>query len=370
MTRPQTIAPIIIICAFLAGCQQTYLPPAIANPAANLVVEGFINNGNDSTIFNLSRTFALTGNPTRVPEPNATITIQGSDSSSYPLGNAGNGRYGAILPALNPNANYHVLIAAGGKQYSSDFEPLVSNPPIDSISWVKNGTGVQVYANTHDPTGNARYFRWEYEETWEFHSAYFATLQYVNDSLENYSPNKIDSCWKYDTSTSILLSSTIHNSPDVVYDMPLVLIPLNSQQISVEYSILVRQYALSREASAWWQVLQNNTENIGSIFGVMPTGNPGNIHCLTDTTEMVVGYVSAGTVRSQRIFISAEQVSPWFYVTGCKEMYVLAYEAGYWYSVYWRPINYESFPGYINISTAPCIDCTLSGSNIRPTYWQ
>jgi hypothetical protein len=369
--------PLLIALALAAsiGCKQAYIPPAIANPPNYLVVEGFIeNNGSDSTIFTLSHTIRLDSNG-YTPEPGAKVIIEGADNSSYPLGEVGNGIYGAALLALKNSVSYRVhIITSGGKQYASDFVPLVADPPIDSINWVRLDNavhqGIQIYANTHDPQNNTHYYRWEYQETWEFHSPFFATVKWVPGAgLENYSPNTTDSCWKSDRSANVLLASSTQLSQDVIYEAPLVLIPLGSQQITVRYSILVKQYALTKEAFNWWQILQKNTELIGSIFGVQPSANQGNIHCLTDTTETVIGYVGGGNTRSQRIFITYDQVQPWVFDSGCPDFKIPQDSTAWYYGIGFLPWYLDLGTGQVHIAYKFCVDCTLTGTNIRPSFW-
>jgi hypothetical protein len=365
-----TLTILVLLFTLLAGCTQSYLPPAIANPAANLVVEGFINNGSDSTSFTLSRTVALAVTPVVTPELNAAVSIQGTDNSVYPLGNAGNGVYGAILPSLNPGISYRIFITTGGKDYASDYVPLVANPPIDSINWVRGDTGIWVYANTHDPTNTAQYFRWDYTETWEFHSPLPASLTYAGGNLVPNLPNTTDTCWQSDISTRVILATSTQLATDVIYEVPLTSIPLNSQQLTVRYSIFIRQYALTKTAFTWWQTLQNNTENIGSIFGVEPTTNPGNLHCLTDTSETVVGYVSAGSIRTQRIFIDNSQVLPWDYISGCKETKIPEDSLQTMIDMGYELVDQASLvPPLVYIAPKRCVDCTATGSNIRPSFW-
>lgn len=365
----------------LAACKQTYAPPVVADPPVFLVVEGFIeNNGTDSTVFTLSYTVKLDSS-TFTPAPGATVTVEGSDNSSYPLGEVGNGKYGALLTTLNNSVTYRVhIFTAAGKQYASDYVPLVYNPPIDSISWVRQNNlpyqGIQIYANTHDPQNKTHYYSWKYQECWEFQSAFESYYTYVPGQgvIEDLNVNDF-TCWKYNNATDILLANSTQLSSDVIYEAPITLIPLGSQQISIRYSILVTQYALTQDAFDWWQTLQKNTEQIGSIFGVQPSTNPGNIHCITDTTEQVLGYVYGGNSRSQRIFITNAQVQPWDYNSGCvadttsrNSVYGL-WTQGYlpWYITIGVPGN-PSLP-VIHYSTEQCIDCRFTGTNVPPSFW-
>src|SRR6185437_12047600 len=98
--------PLPFILLFLAACRQSYEPPAIAHPPNYLVVEGFIeNNGGDSTIFILSRTVKVDSSAF-TPELGAKVFVEGSDNTSFPLIEVGNGKYGAALTALNGNTTY------------------------------------------------------------------------------------------------------------------------------------------------------------------------------------------------------------------------------------------------------------------------
>jgi hypothetical protein len=370
-------ALLLITLCFSLGCKQTYQPPTIANPPDYLVVEGFINtNPGDSTVFNLSRTVKLDTN-LYAPETGATVTVEGSDNSSQKLNEIAIGTYRAILPGLNYSTSYRLhIVTASGKQYASDYVTLVPGPPIDSISWrrLENppNTGIQIYANTHDPQNATHYYRWDYTETWEFHSPYVANVQYVPGiGIVPYYNNTTSVCWHTRQATSIVLGTSAQLSQDLIYEAPVVLVPFNSQQITVRYSILVKQYGLTKDAFAWWQLLQKNTEQIGSIFGVQPSANKGNIHCLTDTAEQVLGFVSGGGVRSQRIFITNAQVQPWDYVSGCIDEKIAndPDSLKFWIGIGFLPWASEYPPPIVHMSYKTCVDCTLTGTNIRPSFW-
>jgi Domain of unknown function (DUF4249) len=355
------------------GCKQSYDPPVVSSPNTYLVVEGFINNGPDSTYYTLTHTFKLGDTATTIPELQASVTVEGMDNSSYTLAEIGNGVYGAPLTGLNPAVQYRLHIhTTGGKEYASAYVTMKVSPPIDSINWVRNNQGVQLYANTHDPQGNSRYYHWDYQETWEFTAAYYAYLQYRNDSIVTLDPNNMYYCWGSDVSTSILLNSSVKLAQDQIQMDPLVMIPVGDERISYLYSIMVKQYVLTPDAYAWWQLLQKNTEQIGSIFGVEPSTTGGNIHNLADSTELVIGYVSAGSIVKQRIYISNSQVQPWVYQNGCTEFATTPDSALYYAQQGYAPIySFISNAGpkvEMTISRF-CVDCTETGTNHKPSFW-
>jgi hypothetical protein len=180
----------IISTANFTACKEPYIPPSIKNDNHYLVVNGFINSGNDSTIINLSRTVGLEDSTISPPELGAQVSIQGEFGENYPLQDFGNGEYATGSLVLNQNETYQLqIITSNGEQYLSDSIPVLQTPSIDSVNWVQDSTsaasklGVTIYVNTHDPLNLTRYYRWEYVETWEYHAAYDSYYYYVYPNM-------------------------------------------------------------------------------------------------------------------------------------------------------------------------------------------
>src|SRR5260221_3634204 len=163
----------LIIFALLC-CRKPYNPPAIASPGSYLVVEGVIDSGNDSTFIKLSKTVNLNGKSTVNPVLGASVAVESDQNNSVPLLDVnGNGNYSSAPLNLPATQKYRLRInTSDGKQYLSDFIAVKPTPPIDSIGYVMQNGAVQLYLNTHDPANNTHYYRWEYTETWIFHSKY------------------------------------------------------------------------------------------------------------------------------------------------------------------------------------------------------
>ncbi|HXB45604.1 MAG TPA: DUF4249 domain-containing protein [Puia sp.] len=363
----------------ITGCKQSYNPPSINANKNYLVVDGFINAGADSTIFTLGRTSNLDSPASPNSELGATLVVQGSGGYSFQLSELGNGRYGASGLNLDLSQNYRLSIATtNGSAYLSDYSAVKSSPPMDSVSWQLIDGGVNIYANTHDPLGNTRYYRWDYVETWENRSHYESFYHYDPSTRSIYIGQEVPHiCWSNDNSTNILIASSAKLTSDIIYRAPLTFIPLNSIKISVEYSILVRQYALTAEEYNYWQTLQSSTEKTGSLFDQQPLQITGNIHCTTNPNELAIGYVGAGSVvESQRIFINNYQVAPWFYEDGCQEVLVSPDPDSlqFYNSFGFDPVDVKTMGGAIiayYFSDNHCVDCTLNGgTNIKPGFWQ
>jgi hypothetical protein len=367
-----------------AGCKEHFIPPSIPAQLGYLVVDGVILNGQDTTVINLSRTQNISDSAyTKNPESGAQVSIIGQNSEVYPLSELSKGTYVIGELSLNSNEVYFLkIITSNGNQYLSDSLAVKFNPPIDSISWKRKDEGVYIYANTHDTTNNTRYYHWEYVETWEYHSAYFSAFKVANGGLVlRDSTEYVNQCWTTIPSTNLLLGSSINLSQDIIFEYPVMFIPSGAEKLSVEYSILVKQYTLSREAFNYWQILQKNTEQTGSLFDPQPTQLSGNIHCTSNTNEQALGYISITSRHQQRIFISNNEVPNWPYEApglNCPRYLVNpsdpSFPADYWSTCGCLPLYEYSAPNFVTEfwTTKPpsCADCTLQGGvTTKPSFW-
>ena len=140
------------------------------------------------------------------------------------------------------------------------------------------------------------------------------------------------------------------------------------------FGIQVSQYALTVAGYNFLTQMQTNTELLGSIFDVQPTELVGNIHCLNNPAEQVIGYISAGTVQQQRIFIAENQLPYWEYYISCENPnYVVANVPDslefYFKNGGYTPISQTPAGQWIS-NQSNCIDCTtLGGSNQKPSFW-
>src|SRR5205085_5124378 len=85
-------------------------------------------------------------------------------------------------------------------------------------------------------------------------------------------------------------------------------IPKGSIKLSIKYSILLEQKALTEEAYNYWLNLKKNTESLGGLFDPLPSEITGNIHSLRNPNEAIIGYFSGGSVEKKRIFINANEI--------------------------------------------------------------
>jgi Domain of unknown function (DUF4249) len=368
---------IVMTGLFFMGCREKFEPPVTSLPNSFLVVEGVLNAGQAATTIRLTRTFKLDQNATVATENNAQLTVEGKDNTTSFLFDSGNGNYVSGNLNLIAGNEYRLRIqTTDGKEYLSDYVKAKTTPLIDSISWKRDDKGVHIYANTKDPSNATRYYRWDYDETWQVSSFYDPDVIYENGVIRNrvLPQEQVTQCWKNQPSTTIFLANSTHLQSDIISEEPLVSIPVSDEKLFVRYSILVRQYAEEPDAYNFFELLKKNSEEIGSIFNPQPSEIKGNIHCVTNPAEFVVGFVTASTIEEKRIFIAFNQVSPWPNPHICESVKVgnnpddIRYAAQV---LSLQPYHYFSPPdNFYTFSTPYCVDCTTrGGSTIKPVFW-
>jgi hypothetical protein len=204
--------------------------------------------------------------------------------------------------------------------------------------------------------------------------------------VERTAAERITYCYGYQPSNSnIIINSTAALLEDVVYRAPITKVPSTSEKLGIKYSILVTQTALTKDAYNFWDNLSKNTEKLGSIFDAQPSQISGNIHNIADASEPVIGYISAGTKQSKRIFISKLDlpanykfdypypcsIDTAYYTTPVNQLLVpltsinTPVEA-----IYPDPPTTWTIIGFTYTKSKPCVDCTIRGRVAKPSFWQ
>ena len=375
------------------GCRKPYSPAITTANLNYLVVEGVINSGPDSTIIKLSRTTPISSGNKIIIETNALVTVLSDAGDKYALSESSPGNYTFLGLNLPVTKKYCLHITTSNdEEYQSDCEENKTTPDIDSVVYTPQKSGVQFYVNSHDNTNSTRYYRWDYDETWTYFSIYNSVLYYKNQQVI---ARPIDSlvyeCFEHAVpSNSIFVGTSSNLVQDVINHFPLGYVDASTGKISHVYSLLVKQYALTPDAFSYWQLLEKNTEQLGSIFDVQPSSTGGNIHCTSYPTERVIGFISVSTVKTKRIFVVGNTLP--FHVPSqvpppnpneC-DTGKIYFVPNFTYNIRLSdifatgdtiPVTYIANPatnqviGY-TYAQIMCVDCrVLGGTNVKPSYW-
>lgn len=377
----RAIAGIMIISGF-AACREEFILPETAANGNYLVVEGFLNTGADTNFIQLTRARNLEAvNLPDPPETGATLTILNASGQVICRSeHVGAGRYRILGARLQNNQPYQLrIVTSQGGQYQSDFFEGKPVPPIGNINYQfdKATNLLNITVNTSDPTNTTQYYRWNYEETWEYRADFESILDYDGVALFPRLPvNQIYRCWAHHNSTEIILGSSAKLQNDIIENEHLLSIPKGGNRFNVRYSLLTRQYPLQKDAFDYWQNMQKLTEQAGSIFDAQPTELFGNIKNLNNNQEPVIGFISAGSITEKRIFITRfeapDMVMPSSLSCQTEEISMNADTLNKYLGSQGKVPLFAAAgaPDAISIGERPCTDCrVLGGTTTAPAYW-
>ncbi len=372
----------------LAGCVTSYTPGKIEDEQA-LVVEGLITDQPGVYTVEIALSTPLWSNGIKMAMTGCTVWITDDNGGRFDLTEGV--KFGTYLtdPATfrgEAGRVYTLHIIAnnglGNLYYESYPTKMIAVPPVDSIYYEKRtfnqaGFGIvegcQIFLNTHDPAGECRFYRWEYNETWEF-------------SLPGDYMVLNKTCWRSENSSRILIKSSSSLENEKISRFPLLAISNPVDRLSVRYSLLVNQFSLNEDEFYYWEKIKNMTEETGGLYDVIPASISSNVYCPDDITRKVLGYFSVSAVKSKRIFIKDNFLENNMMYYNCIADTV--HKSGN----YWVKFNYLShrndtisgegisywvlidFPGSVPPSrmitwNKDCADCTTRGTNNKPDFW-
>ena len=370
---------IMAILAILLGtsCIDEYVQDAETQQTGILVIEGTITGDSLVTVY-VSRTVTMDQTANAALERNAEVRILCSDGMQSDAGTeVEEGEYAVPYHALDMSKSYCLQVKTGGKTYQSEFMQPIQTPPIDSLYWYKENTEapVDIFVSAHDPEGKAQYYLWTYDEDWEIVS-YYNTTQYAGagDVPIPYEtdPNPYYYCWSQMRSQHVLIEDATRYAENRIVGYPLQTFSCSDDRVCYLYCISVTQQALSEEAYQYYLNKQKLTEEMGSIFSPMPSELKGNITCLEDPEEEVIGYIQVTDPAFRRLFITREEA--YLDNLNCqletKEAILAAHprassplEVGYRFV-------YNGTEGLgPNWARVECVECTAYCTKEKPDFW-
>lgn len=372
------------------GCVEPFEIEA-ENFESALVIEGTITNEFKHQEIELSRTFALDAEGPN-PEINAQVKVVDLAGNSYQFKEEEPGVYRSFQQfSAKRNSAYQVEITTSdGRNYSSEPAGLNTASNIDKLDVVKsnqtiNGVkqeGLAIIANS--AKNDSKYYRYTYEETYEFRSYYRIPnkLVIVNDRLKIVPETEEDYlCYVTEDSESIIISSSTAVNDEAVNEFPVRFLSKKDPAISYRYSILVKQYSLSREAYNFYEIL-NELSGSESLFSQNQPGFVnGNVYSVDNANEKVLGYFSVSAVDSQRIFFDFtdfydrnERPDYPYNCTIMRPEYLALINAietdvlGLISKANGPPDNEGTGP--YRMAPKPCVDCRAFGVNVKPDFWE
>jgi hypothetical protein len=369
-----------LLILLYTNCISEFDPPSRGYENL-LVVEAFLSNDDAPFEVKLSRSTPI-DTTAFIPESGASISLESASGEIYSLFEINSGVYQSNT-ILNPQAGqeYRLMVQTrDSKQYESAFVTMRETPPIDELTFeyedrpVQGVKGLQFLVSTSDPNNNTWYYRYEYDETWMFRTPYDSYLIWEDGQLFQ-REERINTCWKFNESTNIRITTSKNLTADIIKNFPLLFVSNETDRLKTRYSLNVKQYSLSEESYNYWVELQKATESLGTLFDPQPSIIRGNISNVNDESEVVLGYFDAASIQVERIFVNPndfERITFPNYYSTCYDSIVSPGQIQEMVDANWMIVsettNEAGFPAYL-FSFPICVDCRFAGSNVKPDYW-
>lgn len=353
-----------------------------------LVIKATLTNEIKYQEIEINHTYKFEEN-SPIAETNANVKIIDDLQNEYQFHESTDGVYiSSDAFGAQPNRSYQLSIKTNlGKQYISEFAELPLSELNNNLYIYKetdnNMNGISIYMDSYDTSENSRYYRYEYEETYKIVAPYWSAYDLVS------APNKEDGvslvlktkeervCYNTVKFNEIILKNTNKYGENIIEPFLVRFISRDNYIISHRYSMLVKQYALSREAYNFYETLKDFSES-GSIFSENQPGFIyGNIVSEDDPEEKVIGFFDVSMVFSKRVYFNfydfylGEMRS---YPSSC--LITSPPESSLWSLMNSGTVKFQNEneggegDGPYYLVPLICGDCTVLGTNIVPDFWE
>ncbi len=383
-----------------------------------LVIQASLTNQNINHQVLLSRAVPFEDSIS-APERNAQVIIRDDSQNEFLFQETEAGTYESTTAfAAEMGVKYTLeVITTDGVTYTSAPENFDAVSEVTNV-YAERGTndvgdeGINIYVDGVDPSGNANYYRYEYDETYKIIAPNWTSVDFKLTNYEPCNPDPNDPsiiydlevvsreeeqqvCYKTLSSQNIIQNSTANLSASTVDRFGVRFISSEDFILSHRYSILVRQYVQSVDAFSYYQSLENFSSS-GSVFtDIQPGFLSGNITSDVGDEKKVLGYFEVASVSEKRLFFDYRDFYPTeplpLYVNKCVPFTAPLEHLSYCFSgpsggnpcaqslIERMNINLISYvdqnelgeecAGPYLVVARECGDCTVLGSNVVPDFW-
>ena len=375
---------ILLIVLLLKSCVEPY-DPIINEVQEVMVIDGVITDTPGTHRVNVSISTPY-NEPAFMPVSGCVVSVQDNlgNMEFYTEKWDEPGVYEAYLdePFLGVDKIYSLqVVTSGNNVYVSDYDTLLSCPPVDAIYYeqqVSGGEdpddvwqGIQFYNDVRGFEGGARNYRWKAVATWEYHSPYTSNYVYYYGNTLPYLEDTVSTCYLTETIETVFAASTQLLSENNIFQNKLHYVSDQTPRLAERYSLLVEQQSLTDQAYTYWEKLAAQSANSASLYETQPSSSQGNIYNVNNSTEKVLGLFYATQVTEDRIFVDYEDLDFPVGAFTCTLDTLLNNNSfvidNYYYVISLNPLG--PGPPWL-YGQKRCFECTqLGGENEKPDFW-
>jgi len=371
---------ILVFC--LTSCVDEFWPDTDKYDSL-LVVDGLLTNSSDEVVVRLSYSSPLYDEILK-PLNDAEVFFTDENGIIAFLFEEAPGIYKAIDSSFcgQVGISYQLHInPPGGKQYVSDICQI---PPPLSIETVYGEDeypdesnndydfpGIQFYVENASNLNDTLYYYWKLYQTYEYRSTFDIDYTWEGELIPNPNATDLRTCWRSSRINNFLFASTEQLvSTSGLNTFPLHFVSTNTKELSIRYSVLVRQLSILKLAFEFYDAIDQQNEEQGSMWSRQPLQIQGNMQNINNPEEHVLGYFIVAGLSEKRIFVNRPNLPFHYYecAPDFEAMQFIQFEPSEMWPIY---IDDIMFLGLARAESDECFDCRLSGGSLTPPdFWE
>jgi len=332
---------ILILSLFIivSSCIDEIPIETVSEFESVLVVEATITNEFKQQEIKLTRSYVL-DSLEPPPELSAIVKVIGSNGFNMSFTETETGLYKSDEAfAAAPNVDYNLeIVTSDGREYASSNMQLTEPTTIDNLYIERDFNendeeGVSIRVDAYDPTGNSKFYRYTYEETYKIIAPKYSPFELLinNDDFpypltmfigftdqelidffvtRQFRPVSEQVCYNTVASNRVIQENTNQFEEDRIDGFRLRFISQQNYIMSHRYSILVRQHIQSPEAFIYYKTLSDMSQTETVFSTTQPGFLSGNINSLTNSEEKVVGFFEVSSVDEKRVYFNYADLFP------------------------------------------------------------
>jgi hypothetical protein len=322
-----------------------------------LVVDGMITDKPGSytlTLKHSSRTNAKVEKTAGIS--GAIVTLHDSEGNSVQYNEAAAGIYVTPVNAIQGivGRSYHVSISVNGKEYVSKPSKMMPAGTIDAIygQFEENvinfhdlrlpQDAIRIYFNSTGTPGYPNMFRWRWTGTYEVLT--YPDLAVRNGPRGSKIPDPLKcsgltyngvfnrvfpceccQCYVPEYSQQVQVSENSFFSSTEFNNVLLATLPYEGARFFYKYRLKMEQISLDETSYDYWRLAMAQQKSVSDIFQPNTIRMTGNIECVSDPNERVLGIFSASAIVEKTydvprtLYNKLMEVST--YYTDCRQTY-------------------------------------------------
>lgn len=378
------IYQLITLIFLLNSCVEEYWPDLGTKYENAIVIDGMITNEPGPYFVKLSQSNKVE-NSVFLPLSGHLVSISDDHGTSEYLQEISPGVYSTDPNGIQGIVGYQYrlqILTPDGKNYQSEYEELIQPLEIDSVyanfefkdeNKSRISEGYQFYLDTHPSSDSSNFFIWRLQSTYEYEADFKLRFYYAGTMVQVTNSDSIQTCWKTSKIKEFFTFSTKNLEQKAVNKFPLIFVNTENKELSIRYSLLVKQFSVSERSYQFWNNIREQNSADNDLFARQPFQTKGNIINTDNLKEPVFGYFLVAGSSQKRIFVNRPTPPVHFYYSFC-ELTEWDYQnvgTVYLSSPSEWPIFLTTGPGGSRAyPVQECIDCRLNGGTIeKPSFW-